>query len=80
MKALGLALALCGLALPACGQVSGVAAPEFLIDFSHPALSPSHWTLTLHPDGSGHFRSERGSATGRVRRALMRPMWIAILK
>jgi hypothetical protein len=64
MKALGLALALCGLALPACGQVSGVAAPEFLIDFSHPALSPSHWTLTLHPDGSGHFRSERGSATG----------------
>lgn len=30
-------------------------------DFSNPALSPSHWTLTVHPDGSGHFRSEMGS-------------------
>ena len=64
MKALWLALALCGLALPVCGQVGGATAPEFLIDFSHPGLSPSHWTLTLRPDGSGHFRSERGSVRG----------------
>jgi hypothetical protein len=62
MRAIWLALALCGLALPACGQVGGAAAPVFLIDFSHPGLSPAHWTLTLRPDGSGHFRSERGNA------------------
>jgi hypothetical protein len=33
--------------------------PVFQIDFSNPGLSPSHWTLTLQPDGSGHFRSDR---------------------
>jgi hypothetical protein len=31
-----------------------------VVDFTNPALSPSHWTLTLHPDGSGHFQSEMG--------------------
>jgi hypothetical protein len=30
------------------------------VDFTNAGLSPSHWTLTLHPDGSGHFRSEMG--------------------
>ena len=54
-----LALVMAMLALPACSQSD----PVFQIDFSNPALSPSHWTLTVHPDGSGHFRSERGSAT-----------------
>jgi hypothetical protein len=34
------------------------------VDFSNPGLSPAHWTLTLRPDGSGHFRSERGSGPG----------------
>jgi hypothetical protein len=29
-------------------------------DFSYPDASPSHWTLILHRDGSGHFRSDRG--------------------
>jgi hypothetical protein len=33
----------------------------FQVDYSNPGLSPSHWTLTIHPDGSGHFRSVRGS-------------------
>ena len=32
------------------------------IEFSNPALIPATWTLELHPDGSGHFRSARGSA------------------
>jgi hypothetical protein len=32
------------------------------IEFSNPGLIPATWTLELHPDGSGHFRSERGSA------------------
>lgn len=31
-----------------------------VVDFTNPAASPSHWTLTLHPDGSAHFRSQRG--------------------
>jgi len=37
--------------------------PLFQVEFSNPGLTPAHWTLTLHPDGSGHFRSERGGAT-----------------
>ena len=29
-------------------------------EFTNEALSPSHWTLTLHPNGAGHFHSEMG--------------------
>ena len=32
------------------------------MDYSNPGLTPPRWTLTLHPDGSGHFHSERGNA------------------
>lgn len=39
---------------------SSSAIPEISVDFSNPELSPSHWTLSLHPDGSGHFQSEMG--------------------
>lgn len=28
------------------------------VDFTNPELAPSHWVLTLMPDGSGHFWSE----------------------
>jgi len=28
------------------------------VDFSNPGLSPSQWTLTIRPDGTGHFRSQ----------------------
>lgn len=52
------ALLLAALAPPTLGQ----AGPVVQVDFSNPGLSPPHWTLTLHPDGSGHFRSERGNA------------------
>jgi hypothetical protein len=31
------------------------------IDFSNPGLYPSQWTLTVHPDGSGHFHAEGGT-------------------
>jgi len=31
--------------------------PVVQVDFSNPALSPPQWTLVLHADGSGHFRS-----------------------
>jgi hypothetical protein len=28
------------------------------VDYTNDGLTPSHWVLTLRPDGSGHFRSE----------------------
>ncbi|HEV2323234.1 MAG TPA: hypothetical protein VGS10_04685 [Terracidiphilus sp.] len=34
------------------------------VEFSNPALAPSHWTLTIHPDGSGHFSSGGGGMPG----------------
>jgi len=36
--------------------------PVLEMDFSNPGLTPAHWVLTLSPDGTGHFRSERGDA------------------
>ena len=36
----------------------------FEVEFSNPALAPSHWILVLHPDGSGHFDSSGGSMPG----------------
>lgn len=53
------ALALC--CVPAAGQLPSspaVTAPTIVFDYSNPGLSPSHWVLTLHPDGSGHYTSE----------------------
>ncbi|MGA3081844.1 MAG: hypothetical protein ABSD44_10735 [Terracidiphilus sp.] len=55
------ALVLASFTLPAFGQ-SG---PVVQMDFSNPGLATPHWTLTLHPDGSGHFRSELGAAPAR---------------
>ena len=34
------------------------------VDFSDPELSPPQWTLVLHPDGSGHFRSQMEPKAG----------------
>jgi len=53
------ALVWAAFALPARCQ----AGPVVQVDFSNPGLTPSHWTLILHPDGSGHFHSERGNAS-----------------
>jgi len=50
--------ALLALALPALGNAGTMVE----LDFSNPGLAPAHWVLTLSPDGSGHFRSERGNA------------------
>ena len=36
------------------------AGPVLVMEYSNPSLSPSHWFISLHPDGSGHFRSEEG--------------------
>jgi hypothetical protein len=33
------------------------ASPTVTVEYTNPGLSPAHWTMTLHPDGSGHFTS-----------------------
>jgi hypothetical protein len=58
MRALFLAVALATLTASAQGDPGSM----FRVDFSNPGLSPSQWTLEFKPDGSGHFRSERGNA------------------
>jgi len=58
MTAVWLALAATALAAGARCE-SG---PVFQVDYSNPGRTPSHWTMTLHPDGSGHFRSEHDIA------------------
>jgi hypothetical protein len=62
MRRVWLTLALVALALRAPGEVRTAAGTVLQVDFSHPGLSPSHWTMMLRWDGSGHFRSERSSA------------------
>jgi hypothetical protein len=42
-------------------QAASAADPVITVDFSSPAMDPPHWLLTVHPDGSGHFRSEAGA-------------------
>lgn len=65
-RELGLAVALLAVATPvaANGQAPPAADPTFQLDFSNPGLSPSQWTLTLRPDGTGHFRSQAGKPQG----------------
>ncbi len=58
MKAAWLALA--AMAMIAHGQSAAPADPVIQVDFSNPGLWPPQWTLTLHPDGRGHFRSKMG--------------------
>jgi hypothetical protein len=55
----GLILAgIVALALPALGEGGAIVRA----DFSNPGLIPGHWSLEVHPDGSAHFRSQRGTA------------------
>jgi len=65
MRAFWCGFAIAGMAIPLL-SLSAAAGQEqvFKIDFSNPGLSPSHWTMTLYPDGKGHFQSDRGSAHG----------------
>lgn len=60
MRVLGVLLTLAALTAAAHGQADAT----LRVDFTNPGLIPSAWTLTLHPDGSGHFHSERGAAKG----------------
>jgi hypothetical protein len=47
------------LALTAAWLSAQAPASRLTLDYLNPGLNPSHWVLTLAPDGSGHFRSER---------------------
>jgi len=39
-------------------QDPAASTPTITLDYSNLGLSPTGWTLTLHPDGTGHFTSE----------------------
>jgi hypothetical protein len=58
-KAAWLALVLVGAALLGWGEAGTALSPVLQVDYSNPGLSSSHWNLTLYPDGTGHFRSDR---------------------
>jgi hypothetical protein len=70
-----LAVALVAVAAPvaANGQAPSAADPTFQLDFSNPGLSPSQWTLTLRPDGTGHFRSQAGKPTDDSKQGIVPP-------
>jgi hypothetical protein len=61
----GVRIALLGLAV-GTGLLGTAARAEesslFEVDFSNPGLVPAQWTLEFRPDGTGHFRTERGAA------------------
>lgn len=59
MRTLSVLAAAFALAIPSFAD----SAPTIRVDFSNPGLNPSQWTLEFRPDGSGHFRSERGAAS-----------------
>jgi hypothetical protein len=41
-----------------------VVSPEIRFSFEHPQLDPSAYTLVVHEDGSGHYRSSPGPNSG----------------
>jgi hypothetical protein len=67
MKVLLLAMFAASLASPAHGDPASLVR----VDFSNPGLYPSQWTLTVHPDGSGHFHAEGGTRPGSEADALL---------
>jgi hypothetical protein len=73
MRAALLALAVLVAALHAYSEPGSAPDPVFQVDFRNPNLTPSHWTLSVHPDGSGHFHSERGNATTEAPQTLDAP-------
>lgn len=58
MKALVLVIALASPTSAAFAEADAI----LRVEFSNPGLTPSQWTLEFHPDGTGHFRSQRGNA------------------
>jgi hypothetical protein len=50
-------------AVPSSPTATGSA--EIRFSFEHPQLDPSAYTLVIHEDGSGHYRSTPGTSAGR---------------
>lgn len=48
--------------LLAAGAHAIAQTPVVSMEFTNPQAHPWRWTITLHPDGSGHFISERNTA------------------
>jgi len=69
MRGFAVALVAFAFVLPAFSQSS----PTVQVDFSNPALTPAAWTLEIHPDGRGHFRSRHGANSPDVRRTIVPP-------
>lgn len=55
------------------GQTPAAADATFQLDFSDPGLSPSQWTITLRPDGTGHFRSQAGTLADDAKPGIVPP-------
>ncbi len=69
MKKFLLACAALFLALPSYGNPG----PTIKVGYSNPGLTPSQWSLEFHPDGSGHFQSDRGSTAPQDLRLMEAP-------
>jgi hypothetical protein len=42
----------------AISQIPAFTEPRIRIEFTNPNLSPSHWIIEMHTDGSAHFHSD----------------------
>ncbi|MDE3201630.1 MAG: hypothetical protein KGN79_12000 [Acidobacteriota bacterium] len=51
------------LAVLSLSLVSAASPATVRVEYSNPGITPSSWTLVLHPDGSGHFTSNPGAAS-----------------
>jgi hypothetical protein len=63
MKGVWLAAALSVFGLPGLAEQASTMGttqgPTIRVQFSNPGLDPPEWKLEFHPDGSGHFKSNR---------------------
>jgi len=53
-------LLIAAMAPAALAQLPVPSDPVVQVDFANPGLSPPQWSMTLRPDGTGHFRSQAG--------------------
>ena len=60
MKLAWASLIAAGLVLSAQCALAQAKTETFEIDYTNPGLAPSHWSIILHPDGSGRFSSFGG--------------------
>lgn len=51
------------LSVVAPAQPNPGSGPKFVAEFTNPGISPGHWALVIHADGSGHFRSDPSRPT-----------------